>query len=231
VPDSQPPSQPRFIDRDLYCLQCGYNLRGLSGDPARCPECGYDNPIADAEIPADLIKAQLEKLEPGAAVFAALWFVLFSLLSAVVLPDARDMSAAYCLVTPAALALASWLYLALVKFPKSCLGNAGWFSALMTYHFWALLLLAGFIGVPAVGLILSGRFFRWLGLDRADVHIAAGAIALALYILALITCVPWAYRRATRAMSPLQRDVAITIARREIQKRLAHGPRRWTRSG
>jgi hypothetical protein len=29
------------IDRDLYCVECAYNLRGL--DPAgRCPECGND---------------------------------------------------------------------------------------------------------------------------------------------------------------------------------------------
>ena len=36
-------------DRDLYCLQCGYNLRGLSGDPRRCPECGHMNPLGDIE--------------------------------------------------------------------------------------------------------------------------------------------------------------------------------------
>ena len=27
-----------MIDKDLYCLQCGYNLRGLPEE--RCPECG-----------------------------------------------------------------------------------------------------------------------------------------------------------------------------------------------
>jgi hypothetical protein len=71
VPGPQFNSAPRFLDRDLYCLKCGYNLRGLSGDPVRCPECGYDNPIADVEIPADLIAAQLKKMEPGVAVTIA----------------------------------------------------------------------------------------------------------------------------------------------------------------
>jgi hypothetical protein len=223
--------EPRFIDRDLYCLHCGYNLRGLAGDPVRCPECGYDNPIADAEIPADLIKAQLEKLEPGFAVFAALCFVVFAVLSTLVLCDAPDASAVFCCLIPTALALASWLGLALGSFPKSCLDRPGWFGALMIYHFWALLLLGGFIGLPAMMLIFSGRFFSWLELDRIEVLIAAGVIALALYILAVIICVPWAYRRATRAMTPLQRDVALTIARTEIQRRLVRGPRKWTRSG
>lgn len=31
------------IDFDLFCLTCGYNLRGLRGDPVRCPECGDDH--------------------------------------------------------------------------------------------------------------------------------------------------------------------------------------------
>src|SRR3989442_10695322 len=41
MPDPAPaltekPAKPEDID--LYCLECGYNLRGLSGDPRRCPE-------------------------------------------------------------------------------------------------------------------------------------------------------------------------------------------------
>lgn len=31
-------------DTDRYCRLCGYNLRGLSGDSVRCPECGKLNP-------------------------------------------------------------------------------------------------------------------------------------------------------------------------------------------
>ncbi|MHC4235736.1 MAG: hypothetical protein ACYSUQ_11520, partial [Planctomycetota bacterium] len=36
---------------DLYCLECGYNLRGIAGDPRRCPECWYANSVADMRIP------------------------------------------------------------------------------------------------------------------------------------------------------------------------------------
>ncbi|MBN2447615.1 MAG: hypothetical protein JXO22_12855 [Phycisphaerae bacterium] len=35
------------VNRDnLECLHCGYSLRGLPGDPIRCPECGTDVPVA-----------------------------------------------------------------------------------------------------------------------------------------------------------------------------------------
>ncbi len=34
-----PSPQDRAIPDDLFCPQCGYNLRGLTSD--RCPECGY----------------------------------------------------------------------------------------------------------------------------------------------------------------------------------------------
>jgi hypothetical protein len=42
------PEPPPALDRHLYCLTCGYNLRGLSGDPLRCPECGNPTPASDA---------------------------------------------------------------------------------------------------------------------------------------------------------------------------------------
>src|SRR5262249_22782403 len=48
---------------DLYCLACGYNLRGLSGDPRRCPECGHLNPVGDLMVPASEIAKQLTAME------------------------------------------------------------------------------------------------------------------------------------------------------------------------
>ena len=67
----------RLITCDLYCLRCGYNLRGLSGDPVRCPECAFLNPLGDAEIPAALISRQLKRMEtaPASCVACVLAFV------------------------------------------------------------------------------------------------------------------------------------------------------------
>jgi hypothetical protein len=47
---TQPPSAGETaIDRDSRCMQCGYNLRGLFGDPVRCPECGHANGRAELQ--------------------------------------------------------------------------------------------------------------------------------------------------------------------------------------
>ncbi|MHC4443198.1 MAG: hypothetical protein ACYTF1_09325 [Planctomycetota bacterium] len=65
-------------DIDLYCLQCGYNLRGHTGDPRRCPECGSLNPVGDLVLPAPLIKAQLRRMEtaPTLCVGASVIFLI-----------------------------------------------------------------------------------------------------------------------------------------------------------
>lgn len=40
----------------LYCLNCGYDLHGLSGDPITCPECAFNNQVAKR-------RAQFRELE------------------------------------------------------------------------------------------------------------------------------------------------------------------------
>src|SRR4051812_29675363 len=39
-PDALTNADALPADAGLFCLGCGYDLRGLSGDTARCPECG-----------------------------------------------------------------------------------------------------------------------------------------------------------------------------------------------
>lgn len=48
-----------LADVDIYCLHCGYNVRGLSGDPRRCPECGNMIPLGLTDVPEHLVKRQL----------------------------------------------------------------------------------------------------------------------------------------------------------------------------
>jgi|GEM_PF-4541753 len=67
----------RVLEFDLRCQTCGYNLRGLAGDPVRCPECGQLNPLGEAEIPEALIAARLRKWEAHLIVcVSALLFAL-----------------------------------------------------------------------------------------------------------------------------------------------------------
>ena len=54
APQDKPPADgaeeqlsPKPIRDDFCCLACGCDLRGLSGEPVRCPECGGQNSLAD----------------------------------------------------------------------------------------------------------------------------------------------------------------------------------------
>jgi hypothetical protein len=49
-------------ERRIHCAGCGYDLRGLLGDPVRCPECG---------ALAGRSAATAQKLQAGAARFVA----------------------------------------------------------------------------------------------------------------------------------------------------------------
>lgn len=46
APSGSPQPGP-VIETDALCRRCDYNLRGLAGDPVRCPECGQVNSLAD----------------------------------------------------------------------------------------------------------------------------------------------------------------------------------------
>ena len=47
-PTTAAPSDPPPIDSDLFCPECGYNLRGLTG--GRCPECGREFDLASLAV-------------------------------------------------------------------------------------------------------------------------------------------------------------------------------------
>ena len=51
------------LSQDLFCLSCAYNLRGLSGDPIRCPECGTENPVELLSLGVPLIVAHIQRVE------------------------------------------------------------------------------------------------------------------------------------------------------------------------
>lgn len=55
-------SPPALRSLDAYCLACGYNLRGLAGDPIRCPECFHQNPRHLVEENAQRARVRLDDL-------------------------------------------------------------------------------------------------------------------------------------------------------------------------
>ncbi len=78
------------IEDDLPCLQCDYNLRGLPGPRARCPECGFVNETDTAawwwELTAKAGRPPLSR----AGVLAAIGWVLALICGVIVGWQALD---------------------------------------------------------------------------------------------------------------------------------------------
>ena len=74
-------------NRNLYCFGCGYNLRGLSGDPRRCPECAKLNAMVDLEVPAEMINRTLRRIQTGPALSTSAFVALILWLLAHVLDN------------------------------------------------------------------------------------------------------------------------------------------------
>ena len=119
------------MQQDLYCLSCGYNVRGLDGDPVRCPECGHHNRLRDLLVPAEEIKRSLRRLETGAAMCGAmpavLLFFLFPLLACIVFGISKPPSHWYLVIILALVLLCVFVWITGVSlFRASCDGKPGW---------------------------------------------------------------------------------------------------------
>lgn len=211
-----PPCQPETLpdDTDLYCLECGYNLRGLSGDPRRCPECFHMNPVGDLVIPADDIRRQIRKMEGGAGLcVAGLLIIVLGLWSFL------GTEGVLVLMSSALVGVAVWSR-GMVRFRDSCRDRAGWGWALARYHFYG-------------GCMLGMGFGAWLACQwiRQDVlgvmpgksrgtYVFTQLAATGLLICVLYLPFRWMYRQARRDFDRLQRETAVQIIRARHRERL-----------
>ena len=218
------PTRPRD-DRDLYCLECGYNLRGLSGDPRRCPECGHDNPLNDIELPAGLIKAQLRKMETAqtGCVFAAAGVGLFSWLGVYFARTGvgeDDLDKQVLCWAAAVGSLLAWMAAAGL-FRAYCDRQKAWTRALWGYHWRSAVVIAVIVllACPQTGEYL------WSLLP-------AGGRSCAAVVLLFGTVTGagglWVRSWARRELEPLQRRVAVKFAwqqlGRDIERNARRGP-------
>jgi hypothetical protein len=212
----QPEPQPPPLGCDLYCLTCGNNLRGLSGDPVRCPECGGSNPIGVVDVPTDFTAAQVHRLDDdlnmsmvalliAVPLQACFWGLLLVL-----------RGHALWLGIPAFVPVAYWVA-GCNHVRRTCRARPGWMRALVMYHLWRLLQILA--GIPFVAALAYAVVHRNDVLRAFWTRIAA-AVALSAAAFLLVVLIRWSNARARAPLHRLQRDFAVTAAREEIRRRL-----------
>ncbi len=209
---------------DLYCLHCGYNLRGLSGDPRRCPECGKLSPISEMTLSAQAITAQLRRMEtwPTACIGCVLLLMLsltLAVLALVVVGPTREVCAG--LTLPVLILVPLWYYAA-GRFSAACMDRPGWSQVLMEYHIYGIALCL--VMVVSFGLPLS-YVLQDLGRDPPRSILLTGLAILIGGFTAVIVLAPLARRRCKAKMDALQRDVAVKLAGEYLRRRLSRARR------
>ena len=203
-------------DRDLFCLKCGYNLRGLPGDPRRCPECGHENAVADLLVPAKRITKALRNLETGpgmaTAALAALLLWLLPLLVAMLQQPRVSPIAWGAVITGIAACIAAYVA-GVRKFRTTCRGQPEWTSALVRHHLFGLLTALCLIIflVACVLLIVTVAF------SRGRISLLQECIGAGIGLIAFGGT--WLFGRlAKRSIVPLQRACAAAWAREHASR-------------
>lgn len=207
------------VPLDLYCLECGYNLRGLAGDPRRCPECGHLNRVEDLEVPAKLIRRALRKLESGAALCGAsaatmLLFVGPLLYVMINPPMARPSILIWVFVATLGGAAMVFYVVGMVHFRRSCGHKSSWLPTLLWFT-----VLACLIAAAGLGAIVAVVFGIAIAVAmRPAIPFNLQVIARIMVAIVLLAMSTWLYRVAKRVIHPLQRETAARFARAQFIK-------------
>lgn len=208
------------IGRDLYCLKCGYNLRGLpAGEHARCPECGYDNPLSLASVPAEEIRRALQKLELMPVAF--LTFTAIAVWAAVlaVVWQVRETGPTLCVATAAMMALLC-AFACLMMFRYQSKHNANWLGAFLRYQITGAV--AVFVlSMPALVVFIAINL-DWRSSKVDSVSFVAVLAGVLLMMLFGFVARPLS-RFAKAPMQQMQRERAVQIAHESTRRRMMDG--------
>ncbi|HOB74872.1 MAG TPA: hypothetical protein PKG54_10125 [Phycisphaerae bacterium] len=185
--------------------------------------------MGDLELPAEIISAQLHRMETAPAVCVGMVLCAIPLLILIVFTMAMergfDSGVFVCMGVPMVVAMMIWA-ISMERFRASCLGKPGWSDALRRYHLYGLglsALVAGLLLSPwflheleILGRLPAERILRPVitGLSFAGVAVVIGLIG------------PRVHRRLKEILTPLQREVAVTLAR-DVLRRKLRSSRRW----
>jgi len=195
------------LSQDLFCLSCAYNLRGLSGDPIRCPECGTENPVELVQASAPLVLAHIRQTEDALVTATLFLFVLLPapLLTALlpIFTGRRSGCELGFLALMVFLSLLWWLrirvYALLTEGAPQRVATAVWYQLgclTIAYLFLALLLVPVLTLTPWVGVKSVGR---WL--------LSATGFVVGAIVARPIT--RWYTSWMRTLLAPLKREVAL----------------------
>ena len=187
------------IDEDLYCLHCGYNLRGLSGNSIRCPECGNLNDRTVIIVPASYIRHELRKMEtaPSVCVGAS----LVALLIATPMLILREPISA--LVVAAPFGIIWWIAYRRVQSVFN--DRLGWRAVIRDFHLATACWVAAIFWL--IFLLISLRRTTSNPILYLSYVVVVGLFPLGMYI----------YRNAQERIDRLQRRKAVATAQEYLQ--------------
>lgn len=217
------------LNLDLYCLGCGYNLRGLAGDPVRCPECFFENPVGDTAPPAAMISETLRQLETAPTLcFAGLAGMIITAATAIGCAVTGNLEGGGTGVLCLGLPSSAFFTLGMARFRETCGGNPAWRAALVRYQLCAAAMFASLL-IP-IGAAIGGHAFV-IGLNRRSIprELWAAGVSATLAAIAIVLTWRWCviplYEAACAGIRPLQREVAFSMVRDYLRRRLIAGER------
>jgi hypothetical protein len=204
------------LDEDLYCLTCGYNLRGLVGDPIRCPECGAANDLGTALIPAARIREALERMETAPTGCVAAAVIAATVVASRLLTAAPAFAVSCGLLY---LCGCGW-WLGYAKMKAGYADQPGWRRVLLDFHLTTLLFLSG---IPATMIAY------WICAKPVNQFPDGLAVTTFLLSIPLAWLGLHRYRHTRERIAAMQRDRAVQLARDTLRKSL-QTPRRFRNS-
>lgn len=202
------------IDEDVYCLGCGYNLRGLSGDPVTCPECGKPNPTGDLIIPTAAITLALHRMETAPTTCVGMSILAFFSLFVAVMCILNGMS----LIVPIVFIVASTALgiTALRHMRTQFSARPGWLRILFEFHLAAVIILVSGWFAISIPFAFAFRITSWFGIPLVTMLIASLSSVAGLWLGLYI------YRASRRRLATIQREAAVRMAKEILRTQLRY---------
>lgn len=172
------------------CLRCRYALKGLAGDPVRCPECGQLNRVRD-------LREMFEGGDQGELRGGQIGYIFSTGGMVLLIAGLAGLGLEPLGLTPLgvaflALGLPLWIG-GILSYRRACEEQHGIWPALFWFQAYVLLMIAGLIAVGAAwffGVRLLAEHYR--------LHLAACAALVTVAIILLFVAALPLLRRLLR---------------------------------